>query len=67
LGQLSIDAGDAAALGIILDGVMGFPFIANMPMPIDAAILRRGLLDAHEVGLDVGRHAGDASYRRLHG
>jgi hypothetical protein len=46
---------------------MGFPFIANMPMPIDAAILRRGLLDAHEVGLDVGRHAGDASYRRLHG
>jgi hypothetical protein len=38
-----------------------------MPTPMNAAILRRGLLDAHELGLEVGRRAGDESFRRLHG
>jgi len=66
LGQLSIEAGDAVALDTVVDGVMAFPFIGNMPMPIDAAVLRRGLLGAHELGLEVGRRAGDAAYRRLH-
>jgi glycerol dehydrogenase len=66
LGQLSIDAGDAAALDTIAEGAMGFPFIGNMPMQIDTAILRAGLLGAHELGLAVCEQAGDASYRRLH-
>jgi len=67
LGQLSIDAGSASALDTIVEGAMAFPFIGNMPMQIDAAVLRQGLLGAHELGLAVREQAGDASYRRLHG
>ncbi len=66
LGQLSIETGDAAALDTIVDSVMAFPWIGNMPMRLDPTILRRGLLGAHELGLEIGRRAGDASYRRLH-
>lgn len=39
-------------------GIVAFRFIA---------ILSRGLLDAHELGLEVERHAGDAPYRRRQG
>jgi glycerol dehydrogenase len=67
LGQLCIDANDTRALDTVVAGVLEFPFIGNMPMAIDAAILRAGLLGAHELGLVVCRQAGDASYRRLHG
>jgi glycerol dehydrogenase len=66
LGQLAIDAGDSGAIDTIVDGAMAFPFIGNMPMTIDAALLRRGLLGAHELGLEIARRAGDASHRRLH-
>ncbi len=67
LGQLRIDAGDTSALDTIVEGALGFPFIGNMPMPLDAAVLRKGLLGAHELGLAVCGQMGDASYRRLHG
>lgn len=67
LGQLSIDAGDPSALDTIAGGAMAFPFIGNMPMQIDTAVLRNGLLGAHALGLAVCEHAGDAAYRRLHG
>ena len=67
LGQLCIDAGDASALDTIVEGALAFPFIGNMPMQIDALVLRTGLLGAHDLGLAVCEHAGDASYRRLHG
>jgi len=66
LGQLRIDAGDARALDTIVGGVLGFPFIGNMPMRIDAGVLREGLLGAHRLGLSVQEQIGDASYRRLH-
>jgi len=66
LGQLSIDAGDASALDTVVEGALGFPFIGNMPMRIDAAVLRRALLDAHELGRAIGAESGDAAYRRLH-
>jgi glycerol dehydrogenase len=67
LGQLSIDAADASAIDTIVEGALGFPFIGNMPMPLDAAVLRQGLLAAHDLGLGVSEQAGDAAYRRLHG
>lgn len=67
LGQLCIDATDASALDTVVAGVLAFPFIGNMPMPIDAAVLRASLLGAHELGSAVCQQAGDASYRRLHG
>jgi glycerol dehydrogenase len=66
LGQLSIDAGDASAVDTIVEGAMAFPFIGNMPMEIDAQVLRKGLLGAHDLGLAVAQQAGDAPYRRLH-
>src|SRR5262245_34840324 len=66
LGHLSIDAGNANDLDTIVGGALGFPFIGNMPMAIDAAVLRKGLLAAHELGLAVSAEAGDAPYRRLH-
>jgi glycerol dehydrogenase len=66
LGQLSIDVGDARALDTIVEGAMAFPFIGNMPIPIDAEVLREGLLGAHDLGSAVREQAGDASYRRLH-
>jgi glycerol dehydrogenase len=66
LGQLSIDARDRDALDTVADAALRVPFTANMPMELDAATLRNGLLDAHELGLDVARSAGDASHRRLH-
>lgn len=67
LGQVSIDAGDASAMQVVVDGVLGFPFIGNMPAAVDAAAARSGLLGAHELGLSVLAEVGDASYRRLHG
>ena len=66
LGHLSIDAGNASDLDTIAGGALGFPFIGNMPMAIDAAVLRKGLLGAHELGLAISADAGDAPYRRLH-
>lgn len=66
LGQLAIDAADGRALDTIVEGALNFPFIANMPLQIDAAVLRRGLLGAHDLGLAVCGEAGDAPHRRLH-
>jgi len=66
LGHLAIDAADAGALDTIVGQVLGFPFIGNMPMPLDAGTLRRGLLGAHTLGLAVGQQMDDAAYRRLH-
>ena len=66
LGQLSIDVGDARALDTIVEGAMAFPFIGNMPITIDAAVLRAGLLGAHHLGSAVREQTGDASYHRLH-
>jgi glycerol dehydrogenase len=67
LGQLSVDAGSASAVDTVVEGALAFPFIGNMPMQIEAPVLRKGLLGAHELGLAVSEQAGDTSYRRLHG
>ena len=66
LEQLAIEAGDRSALNTIADAALAFPFTGNMPMRIDAAVLRQALLAADELGAAVSREAGDASYRRLH-
>jgi glycerol dehydrogenase len=66
LGQLAIDARDGGALDTVVDGVLAFPFIGNMPTPMTGAVLREGLLGAHALGHAVAERAGDAAYRRLH-
>lgn len=67
LGQLAIDPGDAAALDVVVEGALGFPFLGNMPMPVDARLVKAALLGAHELGTAVAAQAGDAAFRRLHG
>jgi glycerol dehydrogenase len=67
LGQLSLDADDSAALDVICAGTMAFPFIANMPQPVTAALVRSAVLDADRLGRGVAKKMGDAAYRRLHG
>jgi glycerol dehydrogenase len=66
LGQLGVDPADGEALDTIANGAAYFPFIGNMPTPVDAASLRAGLLAAHELGLAVRAEVGDDAYRRLH-
>ena len=65
LGQLSIDANDAASLSTIIEGALSFPFIGNMPMKIEPTMLRSALLGAHELGSAISQQSGDAAYRRL--
>ncbi|MCC6848303.1 MAG: glycerol dehydrogenase [Deltaproteobacteria bacterium] len=67
LGQLGVDASDREALDTIAAGAAFFPFIGNMPTPVDAASLRAGLLGAHDLGLAMRAEVGDEAYRRLHG
>ena len=66
LGQLSLDAGDSAALDTITMGTLAFPFIANMPQPVTADLVRSAVLDAHRLGLSLTERVGDGAYRRLH-
>jgi glycerol dehydrogenase len=66
LGQLSLDAGDAAALDVISAGTLAFPFIGNMAQPVTAELVRAAVLDADRLGRSVAERIGDAAYRRLH-
>jgi glycerol dehydrogenase len=65
LGQLSLDAGDKAALEVVVEGTLAFPFIGNMPMPVNAELVRSAILDAHRLGRTVTEKTGDAAYKRL--
>lgn len=68
LGQLGIDAAEQdAALDVVGEAALGFPFIANMPQVVTAELVRASVRDAHALGLSVAADAGDAAYRRLHG
>lgn len=60
------DTRDHDVLDAIVDGVVAFPFIGNMPMEIDAVVITNGLLGAHELGLALPEQPGDGAYRRLH-
>ncbi len=66
LGQLSLDPDDKDALDVVAEGTLAFPFIGNMPQPLDAARVRASVLDARRLGLSVCQTKGDAAYNRLH-
>lgn len=66
LGHLGVDPTDTDAIETVVGGALMFPFIGNLPMPVDASVLRRGLLAAHELGVAVCGELGDEAYRRLH-
>ncbi len=50
LGQLDISRTDDPSLDAVVQGAMAFPFIHNMTVPVDAALLRQALLDADALG-----------------
>jgi glycerol dehydrogenase len=66
LGQVALDANQRAALDILVDGTMAWPYTANMPMPVTAQMVRSAILDADALGRSVQGDAGDAAYRRVH-
>lgn len=66
LGQLSLDATDARALDVVVEGTLSFPFISNMPHRVTGPLVRSAVVDAHRLGLSVAEKIGDAAYRRLH-
>ena len=66
LSQLSIDASRRGDLDKVVEAVLAYPFIGNMPMPLDAGALRTGLLAADALGRTATTQHGDVAYRRLH-
>jgi hypothetical protein len=66
LGQVALDASQRAALDILVEGTMAWPYTANMPMKVTAQMVRSAILDADTLGRSVQRDAGDAAYRRVH-
>ena len=66
LGQLSLQTSDHQSLTRVVDGTLAFPYTANMPMPVTAAIVRQAIHDADALGRQVQAQRGDAAYRRLH-
>ena len=67
LGQLGLAATDDSALNTIVEGTLDFPFIGNMPIPIDAEVVASAVQRAHDLGTAVADRVGDDAYRRLHG
>lgn len=66
LGQLSLGADDKSALDIVAAATMEFPFIGNMPLPLNPESILASIIEAHELGLAVTDAVGDTAYRRLH-
>jgi glycerol dehydrogenase len=66
LGQISLGADDTSTLNIVAEATMEFPFIGNMPLPLEPESILAAILAAHELGLVVARSTGDTAYRRLH-
>lgn len=67
LGQLSMSAGDVAALDTIIDGMLAFPFIGNMPLEVTAVTAKSAILGADALGRAIATRVGDEAYRALHG
>ena len=65
LGQLGPAAVTEATLDAVLAGAMDFPFLPNMPSPVNAPTLRAAVGEADRLGRRVHDDAGDAAYRRL--
>lgn len=66
LGHLALGPSDTDALDTISAGTVEFPMIGNMPMPVDARLVRSSLLAAHELGSAAVADRGDGAYARLH-
>lgn len=65
LGQLGLSE-QHPGLAEVVAGAMGFAPIHNLPFKVTPEIVRKGLLSAHQLGLQVSDTRGDSAYRALH-
>ena len=65
LAQVSLSPGDRAAIDTLVAGALEFPFMANMPLKVDGALVRQAVLDADALGTEVAGRLGDDPWRRL--
>jgi len=64
--SLSADRHDRELDGIVREALKIF-FVHNEPFKVTAQKLKRALVQAHRLGMEVSREMGDEAYRRLHG
>ena len=65
LGQLSLSPKNHKELDVISAAAEARPIAHNMPMAVTQSSIKRALLDAHDLGLEIAQTVGDNSYRRL--
>lgn len=65
LGQLSMGPGDDADLNVVAELAVNFPPIHNMPLEVTHKVVKRAIVDAHELGVQIATSEGDEAYRRL--
>ena len=65
LGQLSLSPKNHRELDVISAAAEARPIAHNMPMAVTQSSIKRALLDAHDLGLEIAQTVGDNSYRRL--
>jgi len=66
LDQLGLGV-ESPELDGLVEGSLGMDFIHNMPMPVDAALVRDAIRAADRLGEDLRAAQGDRAYRRLQG
>ena len=64
LGQLSLSPKNHRELDVISAAAEARPIAHNMPMAVTQSSIKRALLDAHDLGLEIAQTVGDNSYRR---
>ena len=64
LGQLSLDS-RGSEIELVAELSVQFPLMHNMPFEVTPAVVRDGIIAAHELGAATARKEGDEAYRRL--
>ncbi len=66
LRQLGLSADDNDAIGVVVEGTMGFPFIGNLASPVTEVTVRQALLGADQLGRQTCDALGEQAYKKLH-
>jgi glycerol dehydrogenase len=67
LGQLSLDPDQHGALvDQAMEEALKIFFVHNEPFEVTAGLLKRSLIEAHQLGLEIAADWGEEAYRRLH-
>ena len=65
LGQLSLSPKNHKELDVISAAAEARPIAHNMPMAVTQRSIKKALLAAHDLGLEIAQTVGDNSYQRL--